>query len=42
MGNAKERKHLEDLGVDGRIVLKLNFKKEDEGSGSGQGQTTDS
>jgi len=26
LGNMKERAHLEDLGVDGRIILKWIFK----------------
>jgi len=26
-GNLRERNHLEDLGVDGRIILKYIFKK---------------
>jgi len=28
-GNQRERSHLEELGVDGRIVLKPIFKKSD-------------
>jgi len=28
-GNQRERGHLEDLGVDGRIILKPIFKKSD-------------
>jgi hypothetical protein len=27
LGNLRERNHLEDLGVDGRIILKWIFKK---------------
>ena len=27
MGNSKGRDHLEDVGVDARIILKLIFKK---------------
>jgi hypothetical protein len=27
VGNLKERDHLEDLGLDGRIILKWVFKK---------------
>ena len=26
-GNLREREHVQDLGVDGRIILKLIFKK---------------
>ena len=29
-GNMRERDHLEDLGVDGRIILKWIFKKSDD------------
>jgi len=28
-GNPREREHLQDLGVDGRIILKLIYKKWD-------------
>jgi len=28
-GDQRERDHLEDLCVDGRIILKWNFKKQD-------------
>jgi hypothetical protein len=27
VGNLKERNHLEDLGVDGRMTLKKDFKQ---------------
>jgi len=27
VGNLRERDHLEELGADGRIILKLIFKK---------------
>ena len=32
-GNMRERDHLKDLGVDGRIILKWTFVKYDEGLG---------
>jgi hypothetical protein len=31
-GNLRERDHLEDLGVDGRIILRWIFKKWDMGA----------
>ena len=34
-GHLRERAHLEDLGVDGRILLKLLFKKCDEEAWTG-------
>jgi hypothetical protein len=42
-GNLKERARLEDLGIDGRILLRWIFRKWDGGhgldsSGSGKGQ----
>jgi hypothetical protein len=27
VGNLRERNHLEDLGIDGRVILKCIFKK---------------
>jgi len=32
-GNLRERDHLEDSGVDGRIILSWIFRKWDEGHG---------
>jgi hypothetical protein len=34
-GNLRERYHLEDPGIDGRIILRLIFKKWDEGPWTG-------
>ena len=47
LGNLRERDHLEDRGVDGRITLILIFRKWDGGhgmdwSGSGYGQVAGS
>jgi hypothetical protein len=33
--NLKERDHLEDLGIDGNIILKCTLKKKDESMGFG-------
>jgi hypothetical protein len=32
-GNLREREHVQDLGVDGRIIMKLIFKKWNRGCG---------
>jgi hypothetical protein len=45
-GNLRERSHLEDAGVDGRIILRWIYRKCDRGHGldlsaSGQGQMAD-
>jgi len=34
-GNVRERDHLEDPGVDGRIILRLMFRKLDVGAWTG-------
>jgi hypothetical protein len=34
-GNLRERQHLEDTGVDGRIILKWFFRKWDVGTCTG-------
>jgi len=34
-GNLRERDHLEDLGVDGRIILRWIFRKRDVGVWTG-------
>ena len=34
-GNLRERDHLEELGIDGKIILQWIFKKWDGGSGTG-------
>ena len=34
-GNLRERDHLEDTGVDGRVILSLNFRKSDVGAWRG-------
>ena len=34
-GNLRERDHLEDPGIDGRIILQLIFRKCDEGVWTG-------
>jgi hypothetical protein len=31
VGKLRKRDHLEDLGFDGRVILKRIFKKQDEG-----------
>jgi len=35
LGNLRERDHLEDLGVDGRIILRWIFRKWDVGEWNG-------
>jgi hypothetical protein len=34
-GKLRKRDNLEDLGIDGKVVLKWIFKKQDGGTGSG-------
>jgi hypothetical protein len=35
VGSLRERKHLKDLGIDGRLILKLVCKKWDRGAWTG-------
>jgi hypothetical protein len=37
VGKPEGKDHLKDLGVDGRIKIKLGFKKKDDGGGGGGG-----